>query len=47
MASRTANSTTHVPGNVVAPDRVATRLGDLEFFDSFDQTWRPGEFELT
>src|ERR1700723_1988557 len=33
MPSSTPNFNTHIPENIMTPDRVSTRLGDLEFFD--------------
>lgn len=33
MSSNTPNFNTHIPDEIMTPDRVSTRLGDLEFFD--------------
>ena len=33
MSAKTPNFNTHIPERIMTPDRVATRLGDLEFFD--------------
>ena len=33
MANNTPNFNTHIPDKILTPDRVSTRLGDLEFFD--------------
>src|SRR6202522_842228 len=33
MSSSTPNFNTHIPEKIMTPDRVTTRLGELEFFD--------------
>jgi hypothetical protein len=33
VASSTPNFNTHIPTEIMTPDKVSTRLGDLEFFD--------------
>ncbi len=33
MSAKTPKFNTHIPEKILTPDRIATRLGDLEFFD--------------
>src|ERR1700733_6749156 len=33
LSSTTPNFNTHIPDKIMTPDRVSTRIGDLEFFD--------------